>query len=562
MTLLTNEQKIKLQELYNKKKFAELELEIEFISDFKTRSPFLANLLGVAKLRKISKTEKDWSEARNLFLDAHRKDPNYIDALCNYAHLSVKLRDYEVAYTKLMDQKKRGYNPKINEALARIYFFEGEIDKELDLFKENEKNGDLTHITASHLLTSMNYSSNFDQKNYLEYCKKIDEKFKIPNDTLNKLIKFDYGKNLKVGFLSPDFKEHSVYYFLKSTIDNLKNNSINVTAFNIRETHELDSISQQIEKQCNNWVDLSLKTDFEAANEIRKNKINILIDISGHFARNRFTILKYKPAPIQISWMGFVNTTGIKEMDYILIDPYLIKNEEENLYSETVIRMPNIWNCHMGIQEKITSNEPPFLKNGYLTFGCFNNSTKISNKCIDTWSEILNRIDDCKLIIKASSKDSEIAQKKILDKFKKKNVDEKKIIFEQHKKEKLDHLKMYHNIDVSLDTFPYPGVTTSFESIWMGVPVLTKRGNNFVSRCGESINLNLGLNSFLADNDEDYINKAVAISENRNEITKIRSSLRKKSLKSPLFDTEGFGRNFSNLMKKIWKEYKAKNKIN
>ena len=148
----------------------------------------------------------------------------------------------------------------------------------------------------------------------------------------------------------------------------------------------------------------------------------------------------------------------------------------------------------------------PFLKNGYLTFGCFNNSTKISNKCIDTWSEILNKIGNCKLIIKASSKYSEIAQKKIFYKFKKKNFDEKKIIFEQHKKEKLDHLKMYHNIDVSLDTFPYPGVTTSFESIWMGVPVLTKKGNNFVSRCGESINLNLGLNSFLADNNEDLRN--------------------------------------------------------
>ena len=121
---------------------------------------------------------------------------------------------------------------------------------------------------------------------------------------------------------------------------------------------------------------------------------------------------------------------------------------------------------------------------------------------------------------------------------------------------------MYHNIDVSLDTFPYPGVTTSFESIWMGVPVLTKRGNNFVSRCGESINLNLGLNSFLADNDEDYINKAVVLNENRNEIIKIRSSLREKSLKSPLFDTEAFGRNFSNLMKEIWEEYKVKNKIN
>ena len=105
MTLLSNEQKIKLQQLYNNKKFAELELEIEFISDFKTRSAFLSNLLGVVKLKKISKKDKDWSEARELFLDAHNKDPNYIDALCNYAHISVKLRDYEIAYKKLIERK-------------------------------------------------------------------------------------------------------------------------------------------------------------------------------------------------------------------------------------------------------------------------------------------------------------------------------------------------------------------------------------------------------------------------------------------------------------------------
>ena len=235
MTLLSNEQKIKLQQLYNNKKFAELELEIEFISDFKTRSAFLSNLLGVVKLKKISKKDKDWSDARELFLDAHNKDPNYIDALCNYAHISVKLRDYEIAYKKLIERKKKEYNPKINEALARIYFFEGEIDKELDLFKENEKNGDLNNITASHLLTSMNYSSNFDQKDYLNYCKIVDKKFSFPEDEIKKLYKYRFDNNLKIGFISPDFKEHSIYYFLKTTFKSLQKNSTHYIYFDLPE---------------------------------------------------------------------------------------------------------------------------------------------------------------------------------------------------------------------------------------------------------------------------------------------------------------------------------------
>ena len=133
MTLLSEEQKKKLQKLYYENKFFELELEIESISEFKTRSSFLANLLGVAKLKKKVKTEKDWIDAKNLFLDSYTKAPDYDEALCNYAHVSVKLRDYGHAFQQLMNRRKKGYSPKVNEALARIYFFEGEIDKEVEL---------------------------------------------------------------------------------------------------------------------------------------------------------------------------------------------------------------------------------------------------------------------------------------------------------------------------------------------------------------------------------------------------------------------------------------------
>ncbi len=554
MTLLSEKQKDKLQKLYNQNRFYELELEVEKISDFKTRSAFLANLLGVAKLKKKIKTEKDWLEARSLFLDSYTKAPTYDDALCNYAHISVKLRDFDHAYKELIKRKKRGYNPKINEALARIYFFEGKIDDALTVFKETDKNGDLTPATASHFLTTMNYSSNFSQKEYLNYCKKIDNKFEIDSDELKKRNEYNLSKNLKIGFISPDLIEHSVYYFLKSTFKSLKKKSIEIYAFNLRDESELDDISKEIKKNCDKWFDLSKLNDLDSANLIVKNNINILIDLAGHFARNRFKILKYKPSPIQISWMGYVNTTGIKELDYILADKNLIKSDEEILYSEKVLRLPNIWNCHSGIDDKFLVNEAPFKKNGYLTFGCFNNSTKISPDCINIWSEILKKAKNCKIMIKAQSEDAEIAQKIILDKFKKNKIDEDRILFEKRKKNRDDHIKMYNDVDVSLDTFPYPGVTTSFESIWMGVPVLTKAGNNFVSRCGESININLGMKDFIAIDNDDYILKATSLCENIDYITKIRKTLRDKAKNSPLFDVDKFGDDFSELMIDLWKK--------
>ena len=557
MVLLSKDQRIKLQKLYTEKKYTELEFEIESISSFKDRSAFLANLLGVTKLKKDSKTDKDWNDAKELFLDAHNKNPNDIDALCNYANISLRQRDYRIALNKLLERKRSGYHYKINEVLSRIYSFESRIDQAVKLYKENEKNGDLNKLSAAQFLSSLNYLGDFSQKEYLSYCKKINENFQITKEELDKLIDFSFDTNIKIGFISPDLKQHSVYYFLTTAIEGLKKNSMTVYLFNIGDPKDFDDASSSLKNNCDHWIDLYNFTDLDAANEIRKNKINILIDISGYFAKNRFMIFKYKPAPLQISWMGYVNTMGIKEVDYIIADPNLIKKDEENMYSEKVLRMPNIWNCHTGINEKVDVNNAPFQKNGYITFGCFNNPYKISENCIKVWSQILTKINDSKLILKGSSSDADIAKLRILKSFEKNNVDKDKIIFEKFNKIRTDHLKMYHNIDICLDTFPYPGVTTSFEAIWMGVPVLTKKGNNFVSRCGESINLNLNLTDFLAEDENDYIFKAISLSTNKEKIVKLRENLRDRSLKSALFDKKVFGNDFSSLMKYIWKKYKV-----
>ena len=208
MTLLSEEQKIKLYNLFSSQKFSELELEIEAISDFKSRSSFLANLLGVAKLSKVSSTKQDKLEARDLFKDSYQKNPHYEEALCNYGRISLELRDFVHAFQELLKRKKNNYNPKINEVLAKIYYFNGDVDQEIELYKENERNNNLTQETASHFLLSMNYSSNFNQIDYLDYCKKIDKKFSFSEEEINKLNKKILDNVLRVGFISPDFKEH------------------------------------------------------------------------------------------------------------------------------------------------------------------------------------------------------------------------------------------------------------------------------------------------------------------------------------------------------------------
>jgi len=560
MTVLSQKQKIKLIDLFQKNKFLDIELEIESISSFKDRSAFLANMLGVAKLKKPSATQKDFEEARKLFKDSYEKDKNYIDAMCNFGSVSLKLRNFDYIFKDLKRfVKDKGYNAKVYETLSRIFYFTGQIDEALKLYKKMAVKSDLTKESSAHFLTSLNYSSKFSQVEYLDYCKKINKQF-TPND-LDQLIKIDIDKNpknLNIGFISPDFIEHSVTDFLFGTLKELKKKGFKIHAFNLRKHEQLDHTSNSLKTIFDGWHDLEKLSDLESANTIRKSKINILINLVGYFARNRFTIMKYKPAPIQMLWMGYINTTGIEEIDYIVADPNLIYKDEENLYSEKVIKLPKIWNCHSGIKSSVVSEGLPFLKNNYVTYGCFNNSSKITEEVIETWSEILLNKKNSKIIIKAPSEDGEIAQKGILKKFKEFNVDNSRVLFSKREEKRNDHYKIYNKIDISLDTFPYPGVTTSIESIWMGVPVLTLKGNNFVSRCGESINLNLKMSDFIAKNKTEYISKALSLTEDINNLVEIRKSLRQKALASPLFDTEKFGQDFGDLLSNVWLNHTVK----
>ena len=271
---------------------------------------------------------------------------------------------------------------------------------------------------------------------------------------------------------------------------------------------------------------------------------------------HRIVLFKNRLAPIQINWLGYCNTSGLREMDYIISDPHLIYPEEENLYSEKVVFMPNIWNCHSGFKLNRSENILPFIKNNYITFGSFNNFNKINDDVANTWSLILKKIKNSKLILKPSFKQDINRLKNIF----KKNSILNSVIFYENIKNFDDHLKLYKKIDIALDTFPYNGVTTSFEAIWMNVPVLTLKGYNFNSRCGNSINSNLKMYELIADNKHDYINKAIYLSNNVNHLLKIRKEIYQKALSTPLFDSKSFSVSFFDIINNLKKDHENSRK--
>ena len=556
---LSEEKQKLVKNLVKNKKFHQLEFEIKSLLSEK-RSSFLLNLLGVSKISKMPTSKKDLNESLDLFKEAYFKDKTLTDALFNYAEISIRLLKYDEARELLIEYlNEKKYEYKATLALARIHFYQGNMDDCLLNYKKiidhNQAN---SKLLAAFLFTT-NYTYKYNQKDYLNFCKKYSEKLEKFDEKIIKKFTYEINpKKIRLGFFSADLRSHSVSKFIEETLKILKKDNFEIIAFSNNNLGADDFTTERLKGIFHEWYDIIKLSDLDAVNLIREKKINILFDLTGYSTGNRCGIFKNKSAPLQISWCGYCNSSGIKEMDYLIADKNLIQEKENFNYTEKIIRLPKIWNSHSLISTEIEINELPAIKNKYITFGSFNNYGKLSNETIETWSEILKN-NNSKLILKSSVHDHQLLRDNIKRKFKNYGVEEKKIIFMERLKNYDDHLKMYNKIDISLDTFPFGGATTTFESLWMGVPTLTLEGEIFNSKFGVSINKNLNLDNFIAKDKNEYIKKAKIISSDINDLNKIRCSLRKLAVNSPLFDSKNLGIELCKILKDKWRIFCQKN---
>ena len=549
-----------VKSLVKNKKFHQLEFEVNSLL-LEKRSPFLLNLLGVSKISKVPTSKKDLNESLDLFKEAYLKDRTLIDALFNYAEISIRLLKYDEAKDLLIEYlSKKKYDYKATLALARIHFYLGNMDDCLLNYKKIIDNNEANSKLWSAFLFTTNYTYKYSQKDYLNFCKKYSEKLENFDEKI--LKKFQYEKNpkkIRLGFFSADLRTHSVAKFIEETLKILKKDNYEIIAFSNNKLGADDLTTERLKGIFHEWYDIVKVNDLDVVNLIRDKKINILFDLTGYSTGNRCEIFKNKSAPLQISWCGYCNSSGLKEMDYLIADENLIKKEEDFNYTEKIIRLPKIWNSHFLISSEIKINELPAIKNKYTTFGSFNNYGKLSDETIETWSVILKN-NNSKLILKSSIHDHQLLRDNIKNKFKKNGIEGEKIIFMERLKNYDDHLKMYNNIDISLDTFPFAGATTTFESLWMGVPTITLSGEIFNSKFGLSINKNLNLDTFIAKDKNDYIEKAKIISSDINKLSQIRYSLRNLAINSPLFNNKDLGLELCKILKDKWRLFSQQNK--
>ena len=568
--MISEEIKNKIKSLYLKQKYDEL---IDFTEEFtlkEHRPSGLINLLAISYYSKKNSTEDEIFKALNLFEESYLKEKDSIhglNAIKNLIIVGIKTSRVSKEFSKFLVKAKSFYlEAEINFAKnheflqSGILLFSYLLDKQKlkeiinIILEENIQSKDL----RGQATFMSNYFYDFSQEKIKSISKKNSEYFsKLKVKNIEKKFR-NSDEIINLGFVSCDLsKNHSVTYFLKNTLKNLDKSKFKIFVFSLNKKDEIDLSQNELRNVSSEWFDMQDLTNQQIIEIIQEKNIKILFDLIGYTNSKRIEIFNSRVAPIQISWLAYCNTTGFNTVDYILADKNLIYQNENNLYSEKVVKLPNIWNAHSGFSYERKFNKLPFLENNIFTFGSLNNFMKISNETIDVWSKILDKVDNSRLILKSSNfHNSEILRSK----FRLKGLDGKIIILDKYNfKNHKDHINIYKKIDLCLDTFPWNGVTTTFESLWMNVPVLVLKGNNFNSRCGESIIKNSNNNFLVAKDFDEYISKAILLAKDTEKLKTIRKNLYDNVLSTHMFNTQKFTKNFTEILLTINKNYNSNN---
>ena len=546
-------------ELFKQKQYSKVIFEITSETKQEERSAFLCNLLGLSRIANNKNNKEFLILAIEDFKFGYLKEKNTIhaiDGLANFITTNIFLidlvKDYEFDFSEIFNFYKSSENfcinhRAINLAMAMVYRRLNDAKKLIFHFKRVIDSKKFNYVDLCNYGYWRCFDQEWSQSEFYNYGKFLDKNLNvIPQDRLVAISQVS-GLKTRIGFLSSDIIEgHSITYFLKTVLLNYDKNKFEVIL--ILNNSKEDKSTENFRNLVDETINISKLSNVDAVNQVRELKLNIIVDLMGYTSTQRIELFKNRMAKTQVIWMGYCNTTGLENMDYIISDPNLIHKDEEKFYSEKVIYLPNIWNTHCGFDFERKENPPPFVNNKYFTFGSFNNFDKINPEVVSTWSKILKKVNNSKLLLKTSSK--RLATKRLEELFKKEDVLESVKFIDRAEKFK-DHLDNYNLIDIALDTFPYNGVTTSFEAIWMGVPVLTMSGYNFNSRCGESINKNLNMEQLIAKDEDDYIQKIVNLTKNTDEYINLRKSVFLDALKSPLFNTEDYSKSFFESLRKI-----------
>lgn len=408
---------------------------------------------------------------------------------------------------------------------------------------------DPTFYRAHHnLLFSSHYSTGFE-KRYLQDAKHYGEVISANRHQWPNWHSKRIPENLRIGFVSGDLRTHPVAFFLLNVLQELRAcGKLELFAYSSHRVQ--DRITEQLRNQFHHWRDITFLSDETASNAIHDDAIDVLIDLAGHTTDNRLGVFAYKPAPIQLTWLGYFGSTGLSQMDYFLADSHVAPPQIEAQFAEKLLRLPSTVTCFTAPDFQIEIGPLPSIRQGSITFGCFNNLSKINAEVIALWSRIIRDTPGSRLFLNTKQLKDNTIRQRIAAAFARHGVTADRLLLE-FLPTRESSIESYNRLDIALDPFPYAGGTTTAEALWMGVPVLTLAGNTYAGRLGVSCLANVGLPDWIADSTDIYLEKAIAFANDPATLSFLRTNLRAQALASPLFDAKKFAADFAETMNSI-----------
>ena len=366
----------------------------------------------------------------------------------------------------------------------------------------------------------------------------------------------DPDRRLRIGYVSADFRQHSVSRFLLPLFRRHDHAACEIVCYS--DVVKSDAMTESLRACADGWENIAGWSDERVAEKVRGDKIDILIDLAGHTAGNRLRVFARKPAPVQISYLGYPRSTGLAVMDYRLSDPLADPpGTMEPLHGEKLLRLP-VCNWCYGEPESAPAVQPlPASAGKAICFGTFNNFAKASPAIMDLWAAILTKIPSSRLIMKSLGLTGESVRGRINEWFASRGISADRLDIRGRLPDVASHFEAYNEMDIALDTFPYDGTTTTCEALWMGVPVVTLAGGTHVSRVGVSLLSCVGLPELIAQSAEEYVSIAVGLAKDLPRLSELRRTLRSRMRQSPLMDAGRFARDIEAAYRQAWRNWCA-----
>ncbi len=413
------------------------------------------------------------------------------------------------------------------------------------------------HFAAhSNLLWALSFQGNDSGERYLReafrYGQKVGALARPFTDWSQSPTTGKTPRPLRVGMVSGDFRQHPVGVFLEGVLAQMHPEHLELLAYSMNPQD--DALTERIRPRFSKWMPIGKLSDESAASAIHGDAVDILIDLTGHSAYNRLPVFAWRPAPVQVSWLGYLASTGVDAIDYVLADPISVPEELRKQFTEKIWYLPETVFCFTPPPEHplLEVTPPPALRNRYVTFGSFQRINKLSEVTLRAWARIFEAIPQAKLLLRNEAMNSAMAREGLLVRLRHAGIDSNRVILGGYVADRNEYLAAYRDVDIVLDTFPHPGATTTCEALWMGVPTITLAGTTMLERIGASMMACAGVADWIASSEAEYVALATNRAVDADSLAQMRCGLRRQVAATPLFDAARFATHLEDALVAIW----------